>query len=164
MEDQSKHRDPEAMAHCPVARSLDVVGTRSTLIIVREAFFGTRRFGDFAERVGIGEAATAARLKDLVASGLMEKVPYQEPGQRKRYEYQLTDKGLGLFHAIMSLRDWGETWLSGSRVTPWRFAHRDCGAEVHTVARCTAGHDVHLDEFTAVRQTERPTAAPDTHN
>ncbi|QIQ01930.1 winged helix-turn-helix transcriptional regulator [Streptomyces liangshanensis] len=157
MDDLSKSPDAQALANCPVSRTLEVVGTRSTLLLMREAFFGTRRFQDFTRRVGIGEAATAARLKEMTAYGLLEKIPYQEPGQRKRYEYRLTAKGQDLFAAITSLRDWGETWTpdDGHGPTPWRFTHQDCGAEVHTVTRCSAGHDVHAGDCTAVREPER---------
>jgi DNA-binding HxlR family transcriptional regulator len=158
MDDLSKRPDALSLANCPVSRTLEVVGTRSSLLIIREAFFGTRRFQDFTERVGIGEAATAARLKDLTASGFLEKVPYQEPGQRKRFEYRLTDRGRDFFAAIMSLRDWGESWVSEGHRAPWRFMHRDCGAEVHTVTRCSAGHDVHAEDCVAVREP-RPAAA-----
>ncbi|WP_327234062.1 helix-turn-helix transcriptional regulator [Streptomyces sp. NBC_01317] len=161
MDDLSKSPDAQALANCPVSRTLEVVGARSTLLIMREAFFGTRRFQDFTKRVGIGEAATAGRLRELTASGLLEKIPYQEPGQRGRYEYQLTDKGQDLFAAIMSLRDWGESWASdGHGPTPWRFTHRDCGEEVHTVTRCSAGHDVHAGDCTAVREPRRAVGDP----
>lgn len=160
MDDLSKGRDvqAQALANCPVSRTFDAVGTRSSLLIIREAFFGTRRFQDFTERVGIGEAATAARLKDLTMSGFLEKVPYQEPGQRKRYEYQLTEKGQDFFTAIMSLRDWGETWVSDGYKAPWRFMHKDCGAEVHSVTRCSAGHDVAAADCVAVRDPNRAAA------
>src|ERR1700722_12395412 len=80
-------------ANCPIARTLDLVGTRSALLLLREAFYGTTRFADFAERVGISEPVAAARLHELADHGLVERVPYQEPGQRTRMEYRLTGKG-----------------------------------------------------------------------
>jgi hypothetical protein len=73
--------------------------------VLREASFGTRRFDDFARRVGIGEPAVAARLTELTADGLLDRVPYQEPGQRTRYEYQLTKKGRDLLPVITALRE-----------------------------------------------------------
>jgi DNA-binding HxlR family transcriptional regulator len=148
MVDLRKNRDAWSMANCSVARTLDVVGTRSTLLVMREAFLGTRRFHDFAERIGSGEAVTAARLRDLTAAGVMEKVPYQEPGQRTRYEYQLTDKGRDLLHAIMALREWGDRWAADEQGPPWISTHTGCGAEVRTVMRCAHGHDVHFGETT----------------
>src|ERR1700709_1199406 len=78
---------------CSVGRAMDVVGTRSAMLLMREAFYGTRRFDDFATRVGITEAVAAKRLRELVDAGLLERAPYQEPGQRTRSEYRLTGMG-----------------------------------------------------------------------
>ncbi|MGW2858045.1 winged helix-turn-helix transcriptional regulator, partial [Streptomyces sp. NPDC001215] len=90
MTDLLTERDAWSTTNCSIARALEIVGTKSALLIMREAFFGTRRFDDFAKRVGIGEPATSARLKELTAAGLLERVPYREPGQRTRYAYQMT--------------------------------------------------------------------------
>jgi DNA-binding HxlR family transcriptional regulator len=68
---------------------------------------------DFARRVGIGEPAAAARLRELTWEGLLERVPDQEPGQRARSEYQLTRNGRGLFPVITALRQWGDNWAAG---------------------------------------------------
>ncbi|GAA1124650.1 helix-turn-helix domain-containing protein [Kribbella jejuensis] len=130
------------MANCAVAASLDVVGTRSAILILREAIFGTRRFEDFVRRVGIGEPAAAARLKELTAAGLLERVPYQEPGQRTRYEYQLTDKGMDFQPVVHALLEWGSKWETGETGPALRATHRDCGATVGVRIRCEAGHDV----------------------
>ena len=78
---------------CTVAKALEVIPTRSAFLILREAFYGTARFDDFAQRVGISEPATAARLRELVDNGLLEREDYQEPGQRTRQRYRLTDRG-----------------------------------------------------------------------
>ena len=82
---------------CTIAKALDVVSTRSAFLILREAFYGTTRFDDFAERVGISEPVTAARLRELVDEGLLEREDYREPGQRTRQRYRLTEKGADLF-------------------------------------------------------------------
>jgi DNA-binding HxlR family transcriptional regulator len=137
-------------SRCSVASALDVVGTRSALLLMREAFMGTRRFDDFAERVGIGEPAAAARLKELVAAGLLERAPYQEPGQRTRYEYQLTEKGTELLPVITALREWGDRWETGDRGPSVLARHRDCGATVHTRLRCEADHEVLAGEIELV--------------
>src|ERR1700689_1585198 len=81
---------------CSLAKALEIVSSRSSLLILREAFYGTTRFDDFAERVGISEPVTAARLRELVGEGLLEREPYQHPGQRTRMAYRLTDKGAEL--------------------------------------------------------------------
>jgi DNA-binding HxlR family transcriptional regulator len=142
MSDLLEDRDAWSMANCSIARALAVVGTRSTLLIMREAFFGTRRFDDFARRVGIGEPATAARLKELTAAGLLERFPYQEPGQRTRFAYRLTAKGRDLYPVITALRQWGDIWTADEQGPPLVVRHRDCGALVHAVLRCENGHDI----------------------
>jgi DNA-binding HxlR family transcriptional regulator len=109
------------------------------MLLLREAFYGTTRFDDFAERVGISEPSAAARLRELVAEGLLEREPYREPGQRTRMQYRLTEKGSELFPALVALMQWGDRWLApaGSPVT---LSHRDCGQPVRAELRCAAGH------------------------
>src|SRR3977135_1679764 len=96
---------------CTIAKALDVVSTRSAFLILREAFYGTTRFDDFAERVGISEPVTAARLRELVEHGLLERADYREPGQRTRQRYRLTTKGAELLPALVALMQWGGRWL-----------------------------------------------------
>ncbi|MDJ0345867.1 helix-turn-helix domain-containing protein [Streptomyces sp. H10-C2] len=142
MADFLEDRDDWSMTNCSVARALEIVGTRSAMLILREAFLGTRRFHDFARRVGIGEPVAAARLKELTAQGLLERVPYQEPGQRTRDEYRLTRKGGELLPVITALRQWGDDWAADSTGPSVRATHRECGSPVHARLRCDAGHDV----------------------
>ena len=124
-------------AHCPIARALDLVGTRSALLLLREAFYGTTRFADFAERAGVSEPVAAARLRELAEHGLVEREPYQEPGQRTRMQYRLTQKGAELFPALAALMQWGDRWLGPSGV---ELRHHGCGQPVHAELRCGAGH------------------------
>jgi DNA-binding HxlR family transcriptional regulator len=131
---------------CTIARSLDVITTRSAFLILREAFYGTTRFDDFAERVGISEPVTAARLRQLVAHGLLEREDYREPGQRTRQRYRLTEKGVDLFPALAALMQWGDRWLD-ERGGPVELRHRDCGEPVGVELRCAAGHSVTPDEL-----------------
>ncbi len=135
------------MENCSIVRAFEIVGTRSAMVVMREAFFGTRRFDDFVRRASLGEAAAAARLRELTADGLLERVPYQEPGQRTRYEYRPTAKGRALFPVIAALREWGDTWAAGSDGPPLRTVHRDCGSPVRVRLRCDEGHDVALGEL-----------------
>jgi DNA-binding HxlR family transcriptional regulator len=111
-------------------------------MIMREAFFGTRRFDDFLTRVGVSSGVLAARLRDLVSEGLLEKRPYQEPGSRVREEYRLTDKGRGLVPALVALIDWADDWLVGPEGSTVTLRHRDCDAPVRAALICAAGHDV----------------------
>jgi DNA-binding HxlR family transcriptional regulator len=124
-------------ANCPIDRTLELVGTRSALLLLREAFYGTTRFADFAERVGISEPVAAARLHELVDHGLIEREPYREPGQRTRMQYKLTRKGAELFPALVALMQWGDKWLGPAGV---ELRHRDCGHRVQVELQCAGGH------------------------
>ncbi|MCR8897513.1 helix-turn-helix transcriptional regulator [Gordonia sp. GONU] len=104
-------RDRWEATHCSIAKAVELVGTRSAILILREAFYGATRFDQFARRVGITDAVASARLKELTEAGIFTKVPYQEPGQRVRYEYLLTDMGRDLFPVVMSLMQWGNEHL-----------------------------------------------------
>ncbi|ERN44115.1 HxlR family transcriptional regulator, partial [Prescottella equi NBRC 101255 = C 7] len=106
-------RDAWRPTQCSIGKAMDVVGTRSAMLILREAYYGTTRFDHFAERVGITEAVAAARLRELTAEGLFERRPYKELGQRTRHEYVLTDKGRDLLPAVLALMQWGDRYLQG---------------------------------------------------
>jgi DNA-binding HxlR family transcriptional regulator len=131
---------------CSLAAALDVVGTRSAVLILREAFYGTTRFDDFAERVGISEPVTAARLRELVAHGLLERETYREPGQRARQQYRLTPKGAELLPTLVALMQWGDRWLddAGGRL---ELRHRDCGGRIGVQLRCAEDHRVEADQL-----------------
>lgn len=143
-------RDSWLTSTCSIANALDVVGNRTTLLLLREASLGTRRFDAFARRAGVSEPVAAARLKQLVADGLLERHPYREPGQRTRDEYHLTRKGAELLPVLTALRQWGDAWAADEAGPSIRLEHHDCGAAVHARLRCDAGHDVAADEI-AVR-------------
>ena len=129
-----------------MARALDVVSSRSALLILREAFYGTTRFDDFAERVGISEPVAAARLRELVEAGLLEREPYREPGQRTRMAYRLTDKGADLLPALVALMQWGDRWLQPAGA-PVVLRHGGCEAAVHARLCCEDGHEVSSDDL-----------------
>ncbi len=139
---------------CTLAKAVEVVSTRSAFLILREAFYGTTRFDDFARRVGISEPVAAARLRELVDQGLLERVDYQEPGQRTRQSYGLTDKGADLLPALAALMQWGDKWLD-DRGGPVELRHRECGEPVSVELRCAAGHRVGPDELDLARRRSR---------
>ncbi len=145
------------MDRCPVGTSLEVVGTRSAMLIMREAFYGTTRFDDFAVRVGITEAVAAARLRALTEAGLLRREPYREPGQRTRHEYRLTDMGRDLAPVVFGLFEWGSKYLTSSGRRPLDLTHSGCGAEVHVGIACEAGHRIGLPDVTVApaRRTRR---------
>lgn len=124
-----------------------MVGTRSAMLIMREAYYGTTRFDEFADRVGITEAVAAARLRELTEAGLLRRHPYQVPGQRTRYEYRLTDKGRDLMPVVLGLFDWGAKHVSPGGRAPVQLSHANCGTPVHVAVRCADEHDVPLEEL-----------------
>jgi DNA-binding HxlR family transcriptional regulator len=115
-------------ADCPVARSLDAIGDWWSLLIVRDAFFGRRRFGEFQRSLGAARNILAARLRKLVAHGVLEAVP--APGRGAYREYVLTEKGRGLFLVLVALRQWGERHLCGPEGTKTRLVDRRTGQPV----------------------------------
>ena len=134
-----------AVGKCPIEKTMAVIGTRSAMLILREAFYGTTRFDDFSRRVGITKAATSARLTELVDAGLLTRRPYREPGQRARDEYVLTDAGTELMPVVWSMFEWGRRHLPGD--TRLRLTHLDCGADATVEIRCAQGHLVSPDEL-----------------
>lgn len=131
-------------AHCPVDRALEVVGTRSAMLLLREASYGTTRFDDFATRVGISDAVASARLRELVEAGLLERRPYREAGQRTRHEYVMTESAEELFPVLLALSAWGRRHTTSTRGP--RSTHAGCGAEVEVEVRCSAGHVVPVED------------------
>jgi DNA-binding HxlR family transcriptional regulator len=147
LEGKLADRDAWTADRCSIAKALDVLGTRSSFLLMREAFYGSRRFDEFARRVGISEAVAAARLKELTEHGLLSREPYQEPGQRTRHEYVLTEMGRDLLPVALALMAWGDKHLTGERGAPLALRHRECGADVNVEVRCANGHEVPLDEL-----------------
>jgi len=131
---------------CPIGKALEVVGTRSAMLIMREAYYGTTRFDDFATRVGISEAVAAARLRELADAGLLTRQPYREAGQRTRYEYRLTEKGTDLAPVVLGLFEWGGKYVSPGGRPPVHLTHADCGTPIHVTVRCEHDHPVALPE------------------
>jgi DNA-binding HxlR family transcriptional regulator len=117
-----------------VARALEVVGERWTLLILREAFFGVRRFGQLARNLHIPRPTLSSRLRTLVESGLLEKVPYSH--NPDRHEYRLTDSGRDLFSAIVVLMQWGDQHLPHPDGPPIVLRHRPCGHIADPVLVC----------------------------
>lgn len=117
---------------CPVARTLDVVGEWWTLLIVRDALRGARRFEDF-KATGIADNILSARLRRLVDEGVLERVRYQE--RPDRHEYVLTDKGRALGTVVQALRSWGQRWTTGEDLSPG-LEHAACGHEVSLRSYC----------------------------
>jgi|SRR5690348_778603 DNA-binding HxlR family transcriptional regulator len=105
-----------AHMNCSIARALEQIGEWWTFLILREAFMGTRRFDQFRVNLGIARNILAARLKKLVARGILERTPV--PDHARRVEYRMTDKGRSLFPVLMALREWGDRWVVGPHRIP----------------------------------------------
>ena len=140
---------------CSLARTLAVVGDRWTLLILRDAFMGIRRFDDFEKDLKIARRVLAERLALLVKEGVLRKEAYQE--KPTRYEYRLTEKGLALYPAIISLVHWGDCYYAGIKGAPILHTHVKCGHDFHSVLTCSECGDA-LDAR-AVRFRAGPGAA-----
>jgi DNA-binding HxlR family transcriptional regulator len=133
------------IGECSIEKTMDVLGTKSAMLIMREAYYGTTRFDDFARRVGITKAATSARLAELVDLGLLTRRPYREPGQRGRDEYVLTDAGIDFMPVVFAMFEWGRHHLPGRHRL--RLTHQGCGADAAVEMRCAEGHLVPPEEL-----------------
>ena len=122
-------RDAWRADTCAMARALDVLRTKSAMLVLREAFYGATRFDEFVARTEASEPVVAGRLRELVAEGLLERVEYRNPGERTRKGYRLTDKGADLFPVLAALMQWGERWL-GEHSSGVRLEHHGCGEPV----------------------------------
>lgn len=129
--------------------ALEVVGDKWALPIMREAFFGIRRFSEFQSVLGCARNLLSARLGNLVKRGLLELQTYQLAGQRARHEYALTDKGRELLPVLVALLQWGDRWEVDPKGPPILLTHRDCGAPVRATLGCANGHsNFQPDEIT----------------
>ncbi|MTE22485.1 transcriptional regulator [Streptomyces sp. TRM43335] len=135
---------------CNLARTLEVVGERWTLLIVRSALLGTKRFDAFLEHLDIARNVLTKRLTRLVEHGIMERVPYQD--RPVRYEYRLTPSGRDLTRAVVALMQWGDRNLPQEGGPPRRADHIGCDGTVHVELRCSdCGREVR-DEEVEVRR------------
>lgn len=121
-------------SHDSVTLALELVGERWTMLILKEAFFGVRRYGQLARNLGIPRPTLSARLRKLVDAGLLDRVLYaSEPA---RYEYRLTDVGRKLFDAVIVLMRWGDEHLVGPQGPPIELVHDLCGHVTHPQLTC----------------------------
>jgi len=127
---------------CPVARTLELLGQKWTLLVLREAFYGTTRFGDFQTNLEVPRPVLSDRLTLLVTHELLLREPYQDAGQRVRQKYRLTQKGADLLPALVALMQWGDHYLADRNGPSVSLLHRGCGAQVQAELRCAAEHSL----------------------
>ena len=135
---------------CSVARSLEVLGEKWTLLVVREAFFGRTRFAEFRERLGIAPDVLADRLATLVDAGVFERRAYREPGEREREEYVLTDAGRALLPVLGALVQWGDAYRPTGFGPATRYTDSRSGDGVRLAFVDPSGHEVPLDDIAVV--------------
>src|ERR1700686_2880986 len=123
-------------ANCAIGAAVGILGERPTFLVLREAFNGVRRFEDMQRRTGMPRQVLSHRLARLVDEGLLRKVPYRQPGQRRRDESRLTDKGLDLYPVLLALMQWGDRYAVGPAGPQVQLRHRDCGEPVGLQLAC----------------------------
>jgi DNA-binding HxlR family transcriptional regulator len=120
---------------CSLARAMEILGERWTILILREAFYGVRRFTEMQRNLGIARNILSARLQALVAHGILERRRYQE--EPERYEYRLTPAGHALYPAIVTLLQWGDEHLQGEQGPPVVLRHNLCGHVADPLLVCS---------------------------
>ncbi len=135
-EPSRKHRGDTDLGDgmvCSIATTLDVIGDRWSLLILRDVFRGARRFSEIQADLGIAKNLLSDRLTNLVGHGVLERIPYQD--RPVRYEYRLTPKGADLSTALTALMGWGDRWYATDGA-PTVLVHERCGAPLEQVVRC----------------------------
>lgn len=135
-------RTSHQASNCSIGRTLQVLGEKWTLLIVRESFYGATRFAQFQSVLGCPRNLLSERLSKLVEAGILERSEYREPGSRARSEYRMTDKGRELTPILLALMRWGDRRHADPAGPPVIARHTGCGAELHVALMCAAGHEV----------------------
>lgn len=141
-------RSPVAARHCNLARSFELIGDRWTLLILRSALYGVRRFDDLQADLDIPRSVLSNRLAGLVETGIMERKEYREDGQRTRIEYPLTKMGKALGLPFIAMTAWGDKWL-GRGSSPFTLRSKSTGqklsiALVDERGRLAKGSDIEV--------------------
>jgi DNA-binding HxlR family transcriptional regulator len=123
-------------ANCSIARTVSILGERWTLVILRQAFLGARRFEDYQRGLGIARNMLADRLRTLVDEGILERRPYSE--HPPRHEYRLTAKGRDLYPILVTLMRWGDRHVGHGDGAPMVLVHAPCGHDAAPVLTCSA--------------------------
>ena len=135
---------------CSIAAAMDILGERWTFLILREAFYGVRRFSDMQRNLGIARNILSTRLQTLVRAGILERRRYQE--EPERFEYRLTAAGRDLYPAIITIMRWGDEHLAGELGPPVVLRHNLCGHEADPVLVCShCREELHPHDVTPER-------------
>ncbi len=120
---------------CPITRTLDLIGERWSLLIIRDVFYGVRRFDALQHHLGVSKKVLSGRLVRLVQEGILKKVPYQQ--KPERFEYRLTQKGRDLFPVLLTMMRWGNRWLAEKNEPHLHLKHLGCGEVVESNLVCS---------------------------
>jgi DNA-binding HxlR family transcriptional regulator len=134
------------LGDCSIAAAIDVLGDTWSVLVLRELFFGVRRFNDIQQELGISRSVLSDRLGRLADHGIVRTVPYQEPGSRVRNEYRLTRKGVGLLPLVIALKEWGDQHVRDG-LGPVVLLDTVTGEEVRLELRTTGGRRVEPNEI-----------------
>lgn len=134
-------------ATCPIARTLEIVGEKWSLLILRDVARGITKFSEIHDSLNCPKNLLSARLKTLVSAGILAKREYKEPGARLRSSYHLTEAGADLLPVLIALQSWGRAHLNPAELISTRIFHRECGGEVHAALTCAHGHHIGAAEI-----------------
>lgn len=127
-------------SNCSIARTLEVLGEKWTLLIIRENFYGATRFEQFQRVLNCPRNLLSERLSRLVEEGILQRSEYREPRSRARAEYRLTDKGGELMHILLALLAWGDRYKADAAGPSVLAQHVHCGQNLHITLTCASGH------------------------
>lgn len=139
-------------ARCSIARTLEVVGQKWTLLVVREALLGATRYAEFRSRLGIAPDVLADRLTTLVEHGILERRPYRDEGEREREEYVLTGAGRDLMPVLTAMLQWGDAHRPTGDDPAGRSVQRESGRPVRLTYVSEDGRELGADEVQLVRR------------
>lgn len=137
-------------SNCSIGRTLEIVGEKWTILILREVWYGSSRFGDFERVLKCPRNLLAARLRMLVEEGILATETYQEPGSRSRPKYVITRKGMDLVPAVLGLLQWGDRYRADPEGPAVLALHRECGARAGVEIRCEHGHPMEAGDIESV--------------
>ena len=143
---------------CSIAATLELIGERWTILVIRDIWLGRRRFGQIQENLGIARNVLSARLGRLLDAGIIEKRIYSE--RPERYEYFLTEKGLDLWPVMVAMQGWGDRHLAGPEGPAVAIVHKECGGAVNDRRICErCGQELQVRDARAVSLRDRSPAA-----
>lgn len=143
-------RSPVAPDICNLSKAIDMIGDRWSLMILRAALYGVRRFDDFQSELDCPRTVLSGRLKSMVDNGLLVKRPYKAPGKRARPEYILSPMGASLRPILIGLTQWGDAWLGRGETPPISFTKAGSKSAIRASFVDMEGREVRPDQIRAV--------------